>query len=81
MTAKQSERLIKEFRDYLDKIREAAIRAKGKSEVTCQCDAETEEEKRGLTLLFEGMSRIIVEVDGLIKMLPSLEAVLSAKSK
>ena len=79
MTAKQSERLIKEFRTYLDTVRDAAIRCKGKAEVTGQCDADTEESKQGLTSLFNGLSNIIKVVDELIRVLPALEALLAAK--
>jgi hypothetical protein len=77
VTAKQAERLVKEFRNYLDTIRDAAIRAKGKAEVCMQCDVESDAEKRSLSDLFNGMAGIVKTVDLLRSGLPALEAVLA----
>lgn len=79
MTSKQSERLVKEFRNYLDTIRDAAIRAKGKAEVSMQCDVDSDEGKRSLTDLFNDMHDIVKTVDVLRAGLPTLEAVLWCK--
>lgn len=79
MTTKQAERLSKELRTYLTAARDAAIRAKGKAEVTSNCDADTDEAKKGLTLLCGNLSAIIKAADEGMATLPSIEACLSAK--
>jgi hypothetical protein len=81
VTQKQAERLVKEFRTYLDVIRDAAIRAKGKAEVTRQCDAETQAQCDALNTLYEKLALVITTIDQSLGSLPALEALLAEKKK
>lgn len=79
MTAKQAERLTKELRGYLDTIRDAAIRCRGKTEVTRQCDTETQQQVDLLNRLFETMNAIVEKSDLGLGILPALESLLGEK--
>lgn len=71
--------LTEQLRDYLDTVRDAAVRCKGKAEVASQCDADTEEAKAALGKLYSAMSAVVQTVDAQIGALANLETLMTAK--